>query len=460
MSPIIIPRPSQPWGYVVPRGSKTYPGPLNRRRFKGTPALWDIMGETPLFDYAFQETMSLTDLVTGQDDLLTFERNSDTSYIDSSGRVVFGGQDEMVFTHNPYTLEPLGLQIWGARTNRILQSANIGTSPWTIFNASYVAAPAEVNPTGGLGATFLRENTVNNFHAGFQPFDTGVNGIYGISAVVKADSRNWFQICTQLDGFTGSPFVNFDLANGTIGFSSGVANARIEPLFAGWYRCFASFTHNGTAVGSAPVFCILNGNTNARAPAYLGNGTGQVLWWHAQLEQGGRDMSPLITTTTVDETRQRDDIEFLDQPTAVQAQTLYAEGYVLSLVGPNVTRPLLGVNNGTNAERGELSVFGTNIRFTSSIGNASTILSGTGPEAVAADLVKIKIAARYVDGDMALCPNGGNVITATPAKSTLIDRFHFGKIGNSTALLNNSLARATCWAGAATDAQLQALTAP
>jgi hypothetical protein len=35
MSPIIIPRPSQPWGYVVPRGSKTYPGPSNRRRFEG-----------------------------------------------------------------------------------------------------------------------------------------------------------------------------------------------------------------------------------------------------------------------------------------------------------------------------------------------------------------------------------------------------------------------------------------
>jgi hypothetical protein len=430
------------------------------QKFPLPPSLWNVMGETPLFDYAFQETMSLTDLVTGQDDLLTIARNSDTSYIDSSGRVVFGGQDEMVFTHNPYTLEPLGLQVWGARTNEILQSANIGTSPWTVFNASYVAAPAEVNPTGGLGATFLRENTVNNFHAGFQPFDTGVNGTYGISAVVKAGSRNWFQICTQSGGFTGGPFVNFDLANGTIGFSSGVAGARIEPLFAGWYRCFASFTHNGTAGSSAPVFCILNGNTNARAPAYLGNGTGQILWWHAQLEEGGRDMSPIISTTTVAETRQRDDVDFLDQPTAVQAQTLYAEGYVLPLTGPGTTRIFFGVNNGTNVERGELAATGTNLRFINTLSNTSTSLVGTGSEAVAADAVKIKLAVRYVDGNVAFCPNGGAVITGTLTKSTLNERFSFGKRANGAVPLNNSLARATCWAGAATDAQLQALTAP
>lgn len=39
MSPIVIPRPSQPWGYVAPLGTKTYPGPLNRRRFQTGPLI-------------------------------------------------------------------------------------------------------------------------------------------------------------------------------------------------------------------------------------------------------------------------------------------------------------------------------------------------------------------------------------------------------------------------------------
>ena len=34
MSGVIIQRPTDPWGYVVDRGSKTYPGPLYRRRFE------------------------------------------------------------------------------------------------------------------------------------------------------------------------------------------------------------------------------------------------------------------------------------------------------------------------------------------------------------------------------------------------------------------------------------------
>lgn len=32
MSAVVITRPSQPWGYVITLGTKTYPGPLNRRR--------------------------------------------------------------------------------------------------------------------------------------------------------------------------------------------------------------------------------------------------------------------------------------------------------------------------------------------------------------------------------------------------------------------------------------------
>jgi hypothetical protein len=87
-------------------------------------------GGTPVLDLNFAATKAL-------DSRITFTRGSNATYVDSSGTLQTASSGVARFTHNPSTLQSLGLLIEGTRTNLLLNSATLSTQNVTTTAAAH-----------------------------------------------------------------------------------------------------------------------------------------------------------------------------------------------------------------------------------------------------------------------------------------------------------------------------------
>jgi len=184
---------------------------------------------------------------------ISFSRGSGATKIGPTGLVEFGPENLLIRS------EEFDLA-W----------AGVGT---TIVTNSGVA------PNGTLSAELVREDSANSPHnINFASANLPI-GTITISVYAKAQGRDFLQFFVA--GAATTTYVNFNLSNGTIPFSS-VVSSRIIALPNGWYRCIATF--NMAAV-TGIWFSLAATGTQGRNAAYQGNGTGAILLWGAQAER-------------------------------------------------------------------------------------------------------------------------------------------------------------------------------
>jgi hypothetical protein len=103
---------------------------IAQARGLGNP-LWDLAGVPASLDLRFAESKSLVDAVSGQN-LITFTRASNGAVVNSAGQIEIVAANVPRFTHDPVTLESLGLLPEEQRQNLLLNSATLSTQTVTV----------------------------------------------------------------------------------------------------------------------------------------------------------------------------------------------------------------------------------------------------------------------------------------------------------------------------------------
>lgn len=153
------------------------------------------------------------------------------------------------------------------RENLLLQSNSFSSSSWDKNATSLTSGQLgydNSNDAWLLTKSASGSNIAQNVSA---------SGITSISIYVKANSSNWVTI-QALGGI--NPLSNFDIANGELGYSSGVADTKIESVGNGYYRCTMVVNVSLTTIIVYPA----NGDNDRTATS------GSIYIQDAQLEQG------------------------------------------------------------------------------------------------------------------------------------------------------------------------------
>lgn len=210
-------------------------------------------------------------------DLITFTRASGGGRINSLGQYEWVATNVPRLTHDPVTLQPLGLLIEEQRTNLILHSANLANVAWPRGAGVSISTDGQLAPNGTPMQLITLAGTTNHNinQVLLAPLATGQ--AHTISVYVKPKSAPFpFQIA-YYDG-------NSSLNSVLITPQPGVIQ-RID------------FTFTPTVVAASPQIRILGFSSG-------GDGD-QVYIWGAQLEVGPTTSS-YIPTTTAQVTRAAD----------------------------------------------------------------------------------------------------------------------------------------------------------
>jgi hypothetical protein len=194
---------------------------IAQARGLGNP-LWDLAGVPPSLDLRFAESKSLIDAVSGQQ-LITFSRvGSGGTFVNSAGLIETAAENVPRFTHDPVTLESLGLLVEEQRTNSLPNNTaqgavagSPGTAPsgWTVTGSAN-GLTSEIVQTGtedGIAFVDIRYSGTTSGSGQFSILPSA------LTSTVAASGQTW----------TGSAYVKLQagsLANLTNALMS--ANGR------------------------------------------------------------------------------------------------------------------------------------------------------------------------------------------------------------------------------------------
>lgn len=250
----------------------------------------------------------------------TFSRASGATEIDSAGRIVYANEN------------------LGFYTNEIILNRG-----WAL--GAITSTLSGSTPLGG-NAYIIAETTANELHnCGCYGSSTNQNGlavtigiVFTASIFVKkiTDSIDWIQLTMGGAGFGLSQYANFNIANGTVGNTSGLATgttATIEPYSDGWYRISMSAPAiiTGTSFGFSLGF-INNTNGTSRLPTYIGNPANRVLAAMGQIQKGTTARPYILTTSAI-----RHAPRFIYTPATGKSLGLLPEGSRTNLIRQSET---------------------------------------------------------------------------------------------------------------------------
>jgi hypothetical protein len=231
----------------------------------------DLAGQVPSLDLNFAQNKSLIDDYSGTT-LVTHTRASSGTYV---------GSDGVLRT---------------ATTNLLLRSEEFDDASW-INLATTVTSNAIAAPNGTNTADFLTENSTTNAH-NVAINTVVVNGALCTSSVYAKRNGRDLQLLFGSSDVSGNPYVNFDLANGTVASTSGTITGAVQPVGDGWYRCSVTVT-SAVDVGFTCVCGLITSTSAGRAESYAGDGTSGIYLWGAQLEQSATVGEYVPTTSTI-----------------------------------------------------------------------------------------------------------------------------------------------------------------
>jgi hypothetical protein len=158
-----------------------------------------------------------------------------------------------------------------------------------------ITSNATTSLEGVDNASNLVDNATSGLHRFYSiPSTTAASGVTMTHSIfAKANGHSWFQLSSG--GQTNDQWANFDLTNGVIGNSSASANADIQPMGNGWYRCVINSTTSASSALVATIPTLTNDtDASTRSPVYSGSGNG-VFLYGLQCEEGSYPTSYIPT---------------------------------------------------------------------------------------------------------------------------------------------------------------------
>jgi len=234
--------------------------------------------------------------------LITFTRNSQTTYFDKNGILQTAGINQPVFEWDPVTKRCLGLRIWEGVTNFLLYSEDF-TTTWIASGATIVANSIAA-PSGTVTADKIVETATTGEHRATQVTSmSATTSAVTFSVFVKAAERTSvrlaFSILTNWSGGGGAAAI-FDLSNITARVDNSTPIAYgIIPCSNGWFRCYITGIPTTSIVPTCNAFIYNN------ASSYNGTAGSGLHLFGAQLNFG--PLAPYIPTTTSSVSTQADE---------------------------------------------------------------------------------------------------------------------------------------------------------
>ena len=394
-------------------------------------ALWRNARAVPSLDLRFADNKSLVDAVTGAS-LITFNRASSGTYVDSAGVLQTAATDEPRFGHNPTTGESLGLLVEEQRTNLLLWSEDFSNVAW-VENTATVTTNTQTAPNGTLTADT------------FSP-TSGTSSLHQIITCLASTAYTWsFYVKLGTMAAADFRFAVRDDSNGA--FIAADIAPNVTPVTTEWRRVTYTFT--------TPVGCVLVRPYLYRfTPATYGT---TVHLWGAQLEAGAFPTS-YIPTTTAAATRSADVASITGSAFSgwysQDEGTLFAECAVIGSTG--ASQPIFHAN-AAGADTPRIMLIR---RADGDVGfNAfSTVTDADIDSGVSLPVFSfVKSAVVYKVNNFALTASGVTPVLDTFGNVPTVDRIGIGFRAGANTYLNGTIRRLTFWPQAL-PSQLQALT--
>lgn len=225
--------------------------------------------------------------------VLTFTRASTGTYFDSAGALQTAAVDEPRFTHDPVTLEPLGLLIEEQRTNLLLWNRDLTNAVW-VGTATANLDASGLDGAANSASTLTDLDTLDNLTKRQDISIAANSSTYITSFFIKkdADETRFPELTTSLTGVLGE--------SATINTSTGQITARRQTGGSSEVRDYRDFwkitqtiTNNGS--GTTLRLQIAPAHNSDGGSGQDTNATGSVIVDYIGVELGGFTTSPIKT---------------------------------------------------------------------------------------------------------------------------------------------------------------------
>jgi hypothetical protein len=360
------------------------------------------------------------------------------------------------------TLEfvPVGLSVFEARTNLILQSEALNVdgsgSPWT-HTSTTVTANQAVAPDGTTTADKLSHDDTTSSVQQTIAITADADHVWSIHVKVAGSTARFIKLNSQAGSDAFSAW--FDITRGVklsaaVG-GNGVSTAHdIQSVGDGWYRIWIAGSIKASRTSTVPAIEIVTADASSTEVA-----SQAIYVWGAQGEDSASFPTPYVKTTTGTVAAT------VDVPTMTGTNfsswfndsegTFFAQ-YTEELASVDTFAPLFTVNDGDNSDK-YAAAFSLNNKMRvevkdGGVGQVNIINLGD-----AADGTTQKLAVAYKLNDVAASVDGGAVSTDTSVTLPTVDRLQIGW-RNAGEQLNGNIARITYWPRRLSDIALQNLT--
>lgn len=355
----------------------------------------------------------------------------------------------------------LGLLIEEARSNIILQSADLATT-WTVLTAA-VQADQTTAPDNTLSADkIVPDSAAALGGSGVTQTVTAVAGTYTFSCFAKVGEFNRVRLLVRDNVVAGNnASVTVSLVDGAITTAAAAAgtftgaSATALPWALGFYRITLTMTTTGAI--SLRTRILVDDSV-----ATVGDGVKGIYAWGAQLELGAFATS-YIPTTTTSLTRNADAVSM----TGTNFSSWYnaSEGTLVSQSTFNgnsaaFQRYAMAVSDGSSNNRITMTIASST--QTRAIISTGGVLQADVYNTVTSTFnTPIKAAIAYKANDIAVCCNAGVVQNDTSATIPTVNAAYIGTAenGSGTVQLNGVVAKIFYYPQRLTNAELQSLTA-
>jgi hypothetical protein len=376
----------------------------------------------------------------------TYSPRTGTEYASTSSGLL------VPFASGVPAVTDLGLQVWEARTNLVLQSNTLNNASWTNnANISFGTPGTFIDGTSTFA--LLTATSTNACRAEVGPITVASGATYTLSAYFKAGSANGF---IRWKTATTQAQFKLNLSSGatTAGPSNSgnAATVTLTQVSTGIWRATLTVAADATSV--AVAVGIWDGTADQFG--YPGTTSGTTVYAGGVQLEAAAFPGPYIPTTSSSATRgaASASVGGLSLPSEF---TLFLEG---ATADPNGLFPVLAQIDGA-ADTNRVQVFAAPGAATTvgglRVDSGGVVQANLSSANTAANGANLRLAASIKASRMALSMNGGAVSAGSgvvPSTTTLRIGNNFG----AGAAWNGNIKRAVIYPYAMSDAQLQALT--